>query len=90
MPGIQLKELVPYAGSGERILLVEDEAIQRSIAFDILERMGYYVKVVSSGEAVSQLPLLNQRVGYPFKAGSAWHFGKAQSLQLLFPPYSHW
>ena len=36
---------------GRDILLVDDEAIQRSIAFDILEGMGYCANVVSSGEA---------------------------------------
>ena len=40
-----------YAGRGERILVVDDEPVQRRIACDILERMGYCAESVSSGEA---------------------------------------
>lgn len=42
--------LAMYNGSGETILLVDDEPNQRKIGSDILRRMGYAVSDVSSGE----------------------------------------
>ncbi|RJQ82221.1 MAG: PAS domain S-box protein [Desulfobacteraceae bacterium] len=55
VPGKQFTakdELEPEAclGSGESILLVDDVADQRRIASDILERLGYKVAAVGSGE----------------------------------------
>jgi CheY-like chemotaxis protein len=39
-----------YMGNGERILVVDDEAIQRDLACKFLTRLGYSVNAVSSGE----------------------------------------
>jgi PAS domain S-box-containing protein len=39
-----------YAGHGERILVVDDEANQRKIACGLLSKLGYMVEAVSSGE----------------------------------------
>ncbi len=39
-----------YKGNGEKILVVDDMKEQREIATKILERLGYYVEAVSSGE----------------------------------------
>ncbi len=39
-----------YKGNGEKILVVDDVKEQREIATKILERLGYYVDTVSSGE----------------------------------------
>ncbi len=48
---IALKE---YSGQGEKILVVDDEEIQREIACEILLRLGYNVESVASGEAAVQ------------------------------------
>jgi CheY-like chemotaxis protein len=37
-------------GNGERILIIDDEAIQRDLASKILEMFGYHVDVAASGE----------------------------------------
>ncbi|HVN71670.1 MAG TPA: response regulator [Desulfomonilia bacterium] len=39
-----------YRGNGEKILVVDDVKEQREIAGKILERLGYHVETVSSGE----------------------------------------
>ena len=39
-----------YMGKGQRVLVVDDERVQREIATDILERLGYSVVALSSGE----------------------------------------
>jgi len=39
-----------YQGNGEKILVVDDEADQRDLAFSILTQLGYSVETVSSGE----------------------------------------
>jgi len=39
-----------YMGNGESVLVVDDVAEQREIAFEILSRLGYDVTFVSSGE----------------------------------------
>lgn len=39
-----------YLGTGERILVVDDDEIQRQIACSLLTRLGYSVNAVSSGE----------------------------------------
>jgi PAS domain S-box-containing protein len=39
-----------YRGNGEKILVVDDVKEQREIAAKILERLGYHVETVSSGE----------------------------------------
>jgi len=39
-----------YKGNGEKILVVDDVKEQREIAAKILERLGYFVDTVSSGE----------------------------------------
>lgn len=39
-----------YRGSGEHILVVDDEEFQREIACDLLEKLGYNASSVSSGE----------------------------------------
>ncbi len=39
-----------YLGSGEKILVVDDDSSQRTIALGILDRLGYCSKAVSSGE----------------------------------------
>jgi len=39
-----------YKGNGEKILVVDDVKEQREIAAKILERLGYHVETVSSGE----------------------------------------
>ena len=39
-----------YKGNGEKILVVDDVEEQREIATKILERLGYHVETVSSGE----------------------------------------
>jgi CheY-like chemotaxis protein len=39
-----------YKGNGEKILVVDDVKEQREIATKILERLGYHVETVSSGE----------------------------------------
>ena len=39
-----------YKGNGEKILVVDDVELQRSIAQDILTELGYQVATVSSGE----------------------------------------
>ena len=45
-----------YIGHGERILIIDDEERQRKIASDILTRLKYNVKAISSGkEAISYL-----------------------------------
>jgi CheY-like chemotaxis protein len=43
-------ELIDYTGNGESILIVDDVSEQRKIASKILTRLGYCVKLVSSGE----------------------------------------
>ncbi len=40
-----------FTGSGERILVVDDEPAQREIARQLLERLGYAVSAADSGEA---------------------------------------
>ena len=42
-------------GNGERILVVDDEALQREIAAELLVRLGYQVTVVASGEEAVSL-----------------------------------
>ncbi|MDY6903449.1 MAG: PAS domain S-box protein [Thermodesulfobacteriota bacterium] len=45
-----------YMGNGEKILVVDDEPTQREVASALLEKLGYTVKAVSSGEdAVSYM-----------------------------------
>jgi CheY-like chemotaxis protein len=39
-----------YAGNGERILVVDDEQLQREIACGLLVKLGYSVEALSSGE----------------------------------------
>jgi PAS domain S-box-containing protein len=39
-----------YTGKGEKILVVDDEAMQRAIASSLLIKLGYLAEVVSSGE----------------------------------------
>jgi len=39
-----------YVGSGERILVVDDEEMQREIACGLLAKLGYSTEAVSSGE----------------------------------------
>jgi signal transduction histidine kinase len=39
-----------YAGNGEKILVVDDEELQREIACGLLIKLGYSAKAVSSGE----------------------------------------
>lgn len=47
---------VQSMGGNERILVVDDDPIQRSVAKQLLKRLGYKVNVVSSGErAVSRI-----------------------------------
>ncbi|MEN6624397.1 MAG: ATP-binding protein, partial [Smithella sp.] len=43
--------VLKYMGAGEKILVVDDIAEQRSIANDILVKLGYQVNTISSGEA---------------------------------------
>jgi two-component system, cell cycle sensor histidine kinase and response regulator CckA len=43
--------LAAYAGAGERILVVDDESLQREIAVSLLENLGYRAEAVESGEA---------------------------------------
>jgi PAS domain S-box-containing protein len=40
-----------FCGQGERILVVDDSEVQREIATRILEKIGYRVEAVASGEA---------------------------------------
>ena len=50
---VQEDDQVPideYKGNGEKILVVDDVEEQREIATKILERLGYHVETVSSGE----------------------------------------
>ncbi len=42
--------LEEYMGDGERILVVDDEEIQREIATGMLTKLGYYTEAISSGE----------------------------------------
>ena len=46
--------LEAYAGSAERILVVDDVELQRTIAQAILAKLGYDVHTVSSGEEAVQ------------------------------------
>jgi two-component system cell cycle sensor histidine kinase/response regulator CckA len=39
-----------YAGNGEKILVIDDEELQREIACGLLIKLGYSAKTVSSGE----------------------------------------
>ena len=39
-----------YAGNGEKILVIDDEELQREIACGLLIKLGYSAKAVSSGE----------------------------------------
>ncbi len=39
-----------YVGNGERILVVDDEEMQRDIACELLAKLGYLTEAVSSGE----------------------------------------
>ena len=43
--------ITDYFGQGEKILVVDDEATQRLIACDLLNRLGYGADAVPSGEA---------------------------------------
>jgi CheY-like chemotaxis protein len=43
--------LAEYTGSGQKILVVDDEESQRLIAGELLSRLGYSVESVPSGEA---------------------------------------
>lgn len=47
-PGLNWND---FAGAGESILIIDDEKLQREIATDILEKLGYAVHSVPSGEA---------------------------------------
>jgi DNA-binding NtrC family response regulator len=50
---VQAKETVPlsvYMGRGESILVVDDATDQRELAISMLERLGYRVEAVGSGE----------------------------------------
>jgi CheY-like chemotaxis protein len=52
MPKIREKvAAASYEGNGESILVVDDVAMQRTIASTLLEAAGYIVNTVSSGEA---------------------------------------
>ena len=42
--------LEDYLGSGERVLVVDDEEMQREIACELLAKLGYSAEAVSSGE----------------------------------------
>jgi PAS domain S-box-containing protein len=46
---------VNYYGSGERILVVDDEALQRDIACQLLSSLGYKTKSCASGEEAVSL-----------------------------------
>jgi two-component system cell cycle sensor histidine kinase/response regulator CckA len=39
-----------YLGNGERILVIDDEQMQRDIACELLAKLGYSTEAVSSGE----------------------------------------
>jgi len=56
-PGAEsLMPLKDYMGSGEKILVVDDNEEQREVASDMLEFLGYEVTTISSGEeAVSYM-----------------------------------
>ncbi len=45
-----LRSIEDYMGSGESILVVDDVEVQRELASKMLNRLGYTVKAVSSGE----------------------------------------
>lgn len=56
MPGKQESiELADYKGNGESILVVDDVREQRKIASKILSKLGYSVKLASSGEEAVNL-----------------------------------
>jgi PAS domain S-box-containing protein len=46
-PSLSLED---YMGNGESILVVDDVEVQRELAFKMIDRLGYSVKTVSSGE----------------------------------------
>jgi two-component system, cell cycle sensor histidine kinase and response regulator CckA len=46
-PGLNLKD---YSGSGENILVIDDVELQRKLCTSMLEKLGYKVNSVSSGE----------------------------------------
>ena len=48
-------ELAYYKGNGESILVVDDVSVQRKIASKILAKLGYSVKLASSGEEAVSL-----------------------------------
>lgn len=50
-PAAQAYDMADYAGHGESLLVVDDEPAQRTIACDILRRIGYQVEAVAGGEA---------------------------------------
>ena len=43
-------DLKQYQGSGEKVLVVDDELNQRIIAVDILNKLGYQAEAVSGGQ----------------------------------------
>ena len=43
--------LIAYAGEGERVLVVDDEPLQREIACSLLEKLGYRADSAEGGEA---------------------------------------
>jgi PAS domain S-box-containing protein len=49
-----LLSIEDYAGKGESILVVDDVEEQRNIASGILEKLGYFVTTVSSGEEAAE------------------------------------
>lgn len=42
--------MADYRGHGERILVVDDEALQRAIACDLLTKLGYHAAAVAGGK----------------------------------------
>ncbi len=45
-----IADVLEYSGSGERILIIDDEETQREISLTLLNELGYSVFTVSSGE----------------------------------------
>ncbi|RPI73761.1 MAG: response regulator, partial [Desulfobacteraceae bacterium] len=95
------KELAAYAGSAERILVVDDVELQRTIAQAILVKLGYEVHAVASGEEAIEylraspvdLVLLDPRLP-EFDAGKALvgairHGWPATRIVALYWPEEH-
>jgi len=53
------QEFSDYCGFGESILIIDDEKLQREICTSILNKLGYTVKSVSSGEAAIEYLMNN-------------------------------